>query len=341
MRLHRHGIAAPHPANRGRALARTTLLAACLLVSVAAGAQTRVVLGTATAGGGFELYGAALAAVVNDTDASLRIEPRATKGSSENLTLLAAGTLDIALVEGNAARSVFDATRQPPAQLRIVSAMYPAPGMFVVRRDSPYRRIADLKGKPVAFGTRASGLTLLAREVLAGLDLSPERDFEAVFLDKAGDGPALVLAGKVAALWGGGLGWPGFTAVANAPGGARFIVPDADEIRRIQARDSLLRTLTIPAGTYAGQDAPLVSVGLWSFVLARGDLPEDTAYRLARALHRGEAALGARLAQARYSTAVNTAAEAPQAGLLHPGTARYLREIGVLRVTGGSAPARP
>lgn len=291
---------------------------------------SRVVLGTATPGGGFELYGRHLAEVLN-AQADLQVETRQTKGSAENLKRLEAGTLDLALVEGNAAQAVFDATQDPGTRLRIVAAMYPGPGMFVVHADSTYRRIADLRGQKVAFGTRASGLTQLARTVLAGLDLDPERDFQAVFLEKAGDGPKLLQEGQVVALWGGGIGWPGFTAIADAPGGARFIAPDADERRRIRAHSPLLREMTVPADTYTGQREPIVSVGLWSFVLARAGLPDDTAYRFTRALHRGESALAARLAQGRYSTAANTAQEIPRAELLHPGSARYLREAGLLR----------
>ena len=49
---------------------------------------------------------------------------------------------------------------------------------------------------------------ILARYVLDGLGLDRDRDFKAVFLERAGDGPAMVLDGRVAALWGGGLGWP-------------------------------------------------------------------------------------------------------------------------------------
>ena len=110
--------------------------------------------------------------------------------------------------------------------------MYSTPGMFVVRADSPSRAIADLRGKPVAFGAQGSGLVILARYVLDGARASTsERDFQAVFLERAGDGPAMVLDGRVAALWGGGIGWPGFTHVASAPGGARFIAPSADGIR--------------------------------------------------------------------------------------------------------------
>jgi hypothetical protein len=54
-------------------------------------------------------------------------------------------------------------------------------------------------------------------------------------------------------------------------------------------------------------------------------------YRLARALHRGAAALTGRLDQARETTAANTAAAAPRPELIHPGVLRYLREIGVAR----------
>src|SRR5256885_10926159 len=125
---------------------------------------------------------------------------------------------------------------------------------------------------------------LLARYVLDGLGLGVERDFQAGYLDRAGDGPAMVQDGRVAALWGGGVGWPGFTAVAKAPGGARFIVPDADGLRRIQARHAFLKPLTVPAGSYPGQDAPIASLGSWSFIMARPGLAADPALSVPKAL---------------------------------------------------------
>jgi len=59
--------------------------------------------------------------------------------------------------------------------------------------------------------------------------------------------------------------------------------------------------------------------------------PEDTGYRLARALHQAEPALAAKLDQARETTAANTAAAAPDPALIHPGVTRFLKEIGALR----------
>src|SRR5438552_8107840 len=291
--------------------------------------KTVVVLGTATPGGGFPVYGAAFADTVNETDPTLAIEQRNTKGSTENVPLLEDGRLDIALVQGEVAHEAFSGIGRPPTKLRIVAAMYSTPGMFVVRADTPYRRVEDLRGKPVAFGAKGSGLVMLSRYVLDGLGLDQDRDFQAIYLDRAGDGPAMVLDGRAVALWGGGAGWPGFTAMAQA--GGRFLAPNADEIERIRAKHAFLKALTVPAGSYPGQDAEIHSVGSWSLILARPTLSDDIAYRLARALDRAEDALGKKLPQARETTAANTLAAAPSLDLMHPGVLRYLREIGLAK----------
>ena len=56
--------------------------------------KTTISLGTATPGGGFPLYGDAFAQVMNEADPTLSIEPRNTKGSTENIPLLEAGSLE-------------------------------------------------------------------------------------------------------------------------------------------------------------------------------------------------------------------------------------------------------
>jgi uncharacterized protein len=293
--------------------------------------KTTISLGTATPGGGFPLYGNAFAEVLSEADPTLSIEPRNTKGSTENIPLLEAGQLDIALSTGEPAYEAFAGIGRPRTNLKILTAMYSSPGMFVVRADSPYKTIRDLAGKPVAFGARGSGLVILSRYVLDGLGLKQDEDFQSVYLDRAGDGPAMVQDGRVAALWGAGIGWPGFTTMAASPGGARFIAPDADEIARIRAKHTFLKPLTVPAGSYPNQNASINSVGSWSFVLARESLPDDVAYRLARTLHGAESALCKKLAQACETTAANTIAAAPNQELIHPGVLRYFREIGVAK----------
>jgi TRAP transporter TAXI family solute receptor len=290
--------------------------------------RTVVTLATATPGGGFPVFGQAFAEAIHATDPSLEIHQRNTKGSTENVPLLERGEVDLGLVQGEVAYEALTGVGRAPANLSILTAMYSSPGMFVVRGDSPHRSIADLKGQPVAFGARGSGLVILARYVLDGLGLDQQKDFQAIFLDAAGDGPAMVMDGRAAALWGGGIGWPGFVTLAKA--GGRFIAPNTGEIDRIRAKHAFLKPLTIAAGSYPGQDTAINSVGSWSFVMARPTLPDETAYRLARALHRGEADIATRLPQASETTAANTAVAVPRADLIHPGAARFLREIGRL-----------
>src|SRR5882672_1092767 len=96
-----------------------------------------LVLGTATPGGGFPVYGAAFTEVVNAQEPKLRIEPRNTKGSTENVPLLEAGKIELGLVAGELASA---ALAKPDTPLRIIVAMYSSPGLFMVKGDSPYRR---------------------------------------------------------------------------------------------------------------------------------------------------------------------------------------------------------
>jgi TRAP transporter TAXI family solute receptor len=305
--------------------------AAAMPAGASAQGKTVVVLGTATPGGGFQVYGAAYSAVLNEADKTLAVEQRGTKGSTENVPLLAEGKIDIGLATGEVTYEALAGIGRAPVNLKIINAMYPNSGMFMVRGDSPYRTIADLKGKPIAWGASGSGFVVLARYVFDGLGLDINKDFSPIYLASAGEGPAMVLDGRAAAQWGGGVGWPGFVAISKGPAGARFIAPDADGIKRIIAKYPFIKPVTLPAGSYAGQDAPVAALGSWSLVLARASLPDEVAYKLARALHKGEAALGAKLAQAKESTLANTLAAAPRQDLIHPGVLRYMREAGILR----------
>src|SRR6185369_14652743 len=120
---------------------------------------------------------------------------------TENVPLLEAGKLDTGQVTGEVFYEAVSGSGRAPADLRILNAMYSNSGMFIVRADSPYKSIADLRGKPIAWGAAGSGFIVLARYVMDGLALDMHKDFEAHLLDKAADGPAMVLDGRAAALW--------------------------------------------------------------------------------------------------------------------------------------------
>lgn len=287
--------------------------------------NTTVTLATATPGGGFPAYGTAFAAGLRSADPNLVIETRNTGGSLENVGLLARGEVDLALVSGDTAMA---ALRGRGATL--MAAMYAQPGLFGVLADGPFTSITQLRGERIAWGARGSGFIVLARQVMGGLGLDIERDFQAVMLDRAGDGPAMVTEGRVAALWGGGAGWPGFVALAANPRGVRFVAPDAGERAAILAADRNLRPMALPSGSYQGQPTAIPSVGSWSLVLARPGLEEALGMRIAAAIRGGHDNMARLLPQASETTLENTAAAVDDPALIHPGMRRFLREAGLL-----------
>ena len=137
----------------------------------------------------------------------------------------------------------------------------------------------------------------------------------------------MVLNGDVAAQWGGGVGWPNFTKIMNA--GGRLVGLSEDQIETVNAKFPFLLPMEIPEGSYPGQKTALKTVGSYSYLLARADLPEDIAYRLAKAIHDAQPGLAARLKQGRDTLPENTWKAAGDPDRIHPGALRYLVEIGV------------
>lgn len=279
-----------------------------------------LVLATSTPGGGFALYGETLERVLNRRAGRAVLRAVGTRGTAENLALLAAGSVDAALIQGTAASEVL--AQGEAGGLRILFAMYPSPGMLAVPATSSVRRLEDLAGHKVVFGVRASGLVTMARQVFAGIGMDIDRDVQAIYVEQAAQSPRLVLAGEADALWGAGEGWPGFMQLARAPGGARFIGPSPAQIPDILRRFPLLKAMEVPPGAYPGIAEPLPTVGSVNLIMVRAELDDARAAAFVTAMLDGAADLVAALPQAAFGTLENTLASAPDPVLLH----RVLRQ---------------
>lgn len=318
---------------RRRRLSRRGLLAVVPLLASPAIAAAPVVLrvGTSNDAGGFAAYGNAFADAIKWANSSITVKLERTQGSAENAALLQEGRLDIGLVSGEVVHSLFNAGAGPPNDLTIVSVAFSTPGMFVVRNDSRYQTLSELRERPVVWTVRGSAAALQARYTLEPLGLDMEKDFEAIFTDRMTDGVALVLDGRASAMWGVGTRWPGFIAVADDPRGARFVTPSPEESTRIVERYRFLHRTVVPAGRFRRQFEPIATVGSWSYLLAGPQVSPEAGYVLAAALHRVEGIsstlAGGLLADA---TIGKTLAALPRAGRLQPGVEKYFREVSAI-----------
>jgi TRAP transporter TAXI family solute receptor len=292
--------------------------------------QSKLLLGTASEGGGFIIYSLALLDALRLADPTLELKTKETGGSKDNVTLLQAGDIDFGMVSGEVTHELLNGEESAKNKLSVVTVIAPVPGMFAVRSGTRYRRIEDLKGRPIVWNTRASGLVVQARYVMSGLGLDMDQDFEPIYPERFNDGPPLVASGQAAALWGSGMRWPGFVQLADSTLGCRFVPPDADEIARIRDKYPFLSEITIPGGQYRGQYDPIRTVGTWSFILARPELEDSLGYRMAADLHKIQKMQGL-TKHIVGTTAKNTLAAIPGLEVLQPGVARYYKEAGFIK----------
>ena len=310
---------------------RRSLLGALPLAALATRARAAIPLrfGTSAEGGSFMVYALAFLDAMRAVDPGLEITGISTKGTMENAPKLEAGELDIAMVSGEVAHELFEGVGRPQTKLKVVSAMYSTPGMFAVRVDTRFRTISDLKGASVVWNAKGSGVAIQAGYMMSGLGLDLDKDFQAIYPNRLTDGPGMVIDGTAAALWGGGLRWPGFIEMANSVRGARFIGPSAAEITTILAKHTFLKQIKVPANLYRGQAEAIDTVGSWSYLLARDGLDDEVGYRLAGDLYKIERA-GTLARLMAESTMKNTLASLPGSDFLQPGVMRFYKEKGVL-----------
>jgi len=82
----------------------------------------------------------------------------------------------------------------------------------------------------------------------------------------------------------------------------------------------------IPAGTYEGQEADVVTVGVKATIIANGQVTDDQAYAIVKAIFEGKDAI----TEAHAKGADLDLAYASTCGVpYHPGAARYFAEQGI------------
>lgn len=110
--------------------------------------------------------------------------------------------------------------------------------------------------------------------------------------------------------------------------GARLVPIEGAPVDELRQRYPFIQHVRVPAGTYAGQDTTLHTVGLGLVLVCRADLDADLAYRLTRAFI-GALEQNAGSHGALDGIALDRAAVTPIP--LHPGAARAYREWELFR----------
>jgi TRAP transporter TAXI family solute receptor len=253
-----------------------------------------------------------------------------TQATVENLNLLQQGRGVLALAQGDI---LGEAWRGNPeagfpssrTKIRLVGAAYPNVIHIIARRDAGIRSVSDLRSKRVSVGAARSGNELNARALLGAQDISYADLLQVEYLEY-GQSVDLMLKGQLdAAIISAGLG---VAAVHRAMSqGSIELVPVESPL--IAKTRNLFYPFAIPAGSYPGQKGDVPAAGLNNYFVTTADAPDDTVYRLTKAIYGNIA----ELRKAHTATAQMSAEKALAIRPIgvHPGALRYFREAGIAR----------
>jgi uncharacterized protein len=285
----------------------------------------QLLIGTASPGGTYYVYGEGLAKILTRA-LDLPVIRLATEGPAQNIELLETGEAKLGFVTIGIALQAWNGTgvwegKRPARSMRAILPMYDTPFQFLVLQESGIRSIAEMAGKRVGVGPRGGTSAAYFPQFFQTL----KTPVNLVFGDWA------ELAAQVhertldVLAVGAGVPFPSFVEL-EAKDKIRYIAFGAEQIAALRLAMPELTPSRIPAGTYPSLLRHYQTLGLYNFVVAHADLPDDLVYNAVRTVFENHE----EMMEAHAAAAATVPANIDRNSFLplHPGAIRYYRQIG-------------
>ncbi|MFN1618241.1 MULTISPECIES: TAXI family TRAP transporter solute-binding subunit [Vibrio harveyi group] len=305
----------------------------------AAAEDRSYILATASTGGTYYPVGVALA-----TLSKVKLAPKhhfslsaiSSAGSGENVKLLNENEAQFAILQGLygawawSGEGPYEKSGRQE-QLRSVSMLWQNVEHFIVRSDlaktGTVNDLNNLDGKKFSIGKKNSGTENSGRQIMKGLKVDPDK-FNLAYMGYGGSASALQNGTIDGMNTPAGVPVGAVTQAFAALGKDISILSFTDEqIKEANGNYNLWTKYEIPANTYPGLDKPITTIAQPNFLAVREDISEEDVYQLTKAIYENLPFL-----QGIHKATKAMAIEKAIAGLpvpLHPGAARYYKEMGI------------
>ncbi|HHF3219914.1 TPA: TAXI family TRAP transporter solute-binding subunit [Vibrio diabolicus] len=305
----------------------------------AAAEDRSYILATASTGGTYYPVGVALA-----TLSKVKLAPKhhfslsaiSSAGSGENVKLLNENEAQFAILQGLygawawSGEGPYEKSGRQE-QLRSVSMLWQNVEHFIVRSDlaktGTVTDLNNLDGKKFSIGKKNSGTENSGRQIMKGLKVDPDK-FNLAYMGYGGSASALQNGTIDGMNTPAGVPVGAVTQAFAALGKDISILSFTDEqIKKANGSYNLWTKYEIPANTYPGLDKPITTIAQPNFLAVREDISEEDVYQLTKAIYENLPFL-----QGIHKATKAMAIEKAIAGLpvpLHPGAARYYKEMGI------------
>ena len=318
---------------------RSTLISSFILALglglgvTSAKGQVFLSMGGGSRGGTFDAFGLGVSDILWHSIDGFNLSLVKSAGSGENLRRIQAGEMDMGVAfagdvflsynsEGNFAEE------GPYDEVRVIGFLYSAVSQLVTLEETGITSVEDLAGKTVAVGGSGSGTQLSVERLLTTLGLYSEID------------PVLI-AGLDASEELKNQQVQAFHALNGVPSDAVADTASLDEAVILSTYDAaeaagffeqypFYSKYVIPAGTFSGVDEDVTTfndAGLW---VVSANMDEELVYQMTKEVY-GQVGLYF-MQQSTGDVAQEMSSDTALVGVqtpLHPGAARYWREIGV------------
>lgn len=305
------------------------LMLACAFACPAFAARELVFV-TGRGASTYNAYGSVLAQYISD-HSDVSVTAVTGNGSAANIDELDLGFSQLALVQNDIASYAYNGTRfdmyidNPVTSFKALAALY-TESVQLVTCNPEIKSVADLKGKKVAVGAVGSAVYYNAMDFLAAYNMT-EADIFPQYLS-FGDSVEALKDGKFDAAF----------IVYSAPAssvwelceqkGAYLIGLDQDAVARLQEISPFYAETTIPAGTYAGNNSDILTVGVKATIIANDQVTDEEAYAIVSTIFENKETI----AQLHYAGRNLDVSYASFCGLpYHAGALRYFEEKGILQ----------
>ncbi|MCG7495249.1 TAXI family TRAP transporter solute-binding subunit [Vibrio sp. Of7-15] len=326
-----------------KSLFKSLTIAAAIVATFSGAVQAKdkqsYILATASTGGTYYPVGVALA-----TLSKVKLEPKhhfslsaiSSAGSGENVKLLRENEAQFAILQGLYGAWAWNGEGKvkafgPQKHLRSVTMMWQNVEHFVIRSElaktGTVADLNDLKGKKFSIGKKNSGTEGSGRQIMAGLNVNPDT-FNLAYLGYGASADALQNGAIDGMNTPAGVPVSAVTRAYAALGDKITMLSFTDEqIKQANNDYQLWTKLVIPANTYPGQVEPINTIAQPNFLAVRDDISDEDVYMLTKTIYENLPFLNGI-----HKATKTMAVEKALSGLpvpLHPGAARYYKEMGI------------
>jgi len=321
-----------------------TLIAAAVAVMVAMpGAalaqETKFVnIGTGGIGGDFYPSGGFICNLLNKGRATygynIRCTVESTGGSVANLRAIQAGELSVGMAEAESQLASWNGTgsfEQVGANedLRYLFALQADVLHVVTRKDTGIKTFLDLEGKVVNIGNVGSGTTSTINVAMEAYGKTPDEFFKQATRLTSREQAQALCDGKIDAfIYPVGISGASISEATNTCE-AEIVEWNDATINGLVDNTSYFSMITIPAGTYRGQESDRTTWALPATVLASADADDEVIYNLVKAVFDNFEDL--KLQSSLYAGITREGAvKAGRSVPYHPAALRYFKEVGLV-----------